>query len=143
MIAWGFMLALSVASANWDLACAIDSVARENPPLFVGDTDRKKTIAVLTAIAWHESNWRIDAVGDNGRSFGAFQRFNGSREYLTNPRLAAVEALRQVRESFRACWSLPVAERLSTYTRGKCSSVRGQELSRIRMQTAFRMWGAK
>lgn len=143
MIAWGYMLALSIAAANWDLACAIENVARENPPLFVGDADRRKTIAVLTAIAWRESAFKIDAVGDHGRSVGAFQRLNGPRLFLTDARSATVEALRQVRESFGACSWLPVSDRLALYARGNCRSERGRELSRDRMRLAVWLWGSK
>ncbi len=41
-------------------------------------------------------------------------------------------ALGRVRESVRACMHLPADERLSVYARGKCASVEGRRLSRIR-----------
>ena len=38
----------------------------------------------------------------------------------------------RIRESVAACRSLPVDERLAVYTRGRCSSVEGRRLSRVR-----------
>jgi len=44
----------------------------------------------------------------------------------------AAIALDRMRESIRACHSLPPPERLAVYARGSCSSAEGRRLSRIR-----------
>ena len=59
------------------LAMAIASRVEAAPPLFKGDDDRRRTSALLVAIAFRESSLRADAVGDHrgGKptSFCAFQ----------------------------------------------------------------------
>lgn len=41
-------------------------------------------------------------------------------------------ALARIRESLKACAALPAAEQLAAYARGRCSSVEGRRLSRVR-----------
>ncbi len=45
-------------------------------------------------------------------------------------------ALARIRESVTACASLPATERLAVYARGRCSSVEGRRLSRVRWVSA-------
>lgn len=45
-------------------------------------------------------------------------------------------ALARIRESLSACRSLPPAERLALYARGRCSSSEGRRLSRVRWVSA-------
>jgi hypothetical protein len=68
---------LAPACQQDQLADAIASRAEVEAPLFKGDEDRRKTSALLVAIAFRESSLRADAVGDHvaGKptSFCAFQ----------------------------------------------------------------------
>lgn len=126
-----------------EIATAI-STASNHDPLF---PHRKEgcaaTAAVLVAIAWHESNFRPNAVGDNGESLGLYQiqpptaKIDG--KLLLIPRNASYVAIDLVRTSFRQCKDKPWEERLSWYISsgyGCHRSEKIRELSRVRMQTA-------
>lgn len=96
----------------------------------------------LAAIAYRESTYHVDAVGDHGASYCAYQvhlpRGARTREGLSGPdlledvRACTREALRQLRASLHVCKRLPEAERLALYARGSCDSERGKKLSRDR-----------
>ena len=49
------------------LAEAIASRSEVEAPLFKGDDDRRRTAALLVAIAFRESSLHADAVGDHSR----------------------------------------------------------------------------
>ncbi len=130
------MLALQPASpwrATYETtANAIaETVAREEP-LFAGDLGRERTAALLVALAWHESTFRPDAVGDHGRSRGLFQV--QGRGALSDPQDAVKAALGMLRASFDACRARPLKERAAWYASGSCD--RGLRESRHRMQLA-------
>lgn len=129
----------------------------EEPPLFRGDDGAAKTAAALLALTRYESDWHLDV--DNGTTRGDGQRSwclgqilldkagaKTTPEGWTGPDLVAdrQKCLRRVlhmmRESFRACSSLPVEERLALYTRGNCASADGRKLSRSRMNLAFALF---
>lgn len=100
----------------------------------------------LAAIAYRESTYRLDAVGDHGSSFCAFQihlpRGARTRDGFRGPDLledahaCTREALRQLRASLRVCKALPESERMALYARGSCASERGRKLSRDRWWVA-------
>ena len=48
-------------------------VANAEPSLFAGEDGKAKTAALLLTIAFHESGWRADALGDGGKSCGIMQ----------------------------------------------------------------------
>jgi hypothetical protein len=99
----------------------------------------------LAAIAFRESTYKLDAVGDSGRSFCAYQlhlpggaKVDGKTgDALTKDARACTRgALKWLRWSLHACKSLPEAERIAGYARGRCESASGQRLSRDRWAQA-------
>lgn len=133
------------------LATAISSRAEAEAPLFKGDDDRKRTTALLVAMAFRESSLREDAVGDHVKgkptSFCAFQLHlpwgaksaeGWTGEDLTSdPDKCVAAAMRLLRESIRACPKHPLA----WYASGPagCESERAQRISRDRMALAQRL----
>jgi hypothetical protein len=94
--------------------------ASNHDPLFPEDKDgSRKTAAILVSLAWFESRFHPNAVGDNGRSFGLFQiqppTAKVESNILTNPRTASYIAVDLIRRSFQACAKRPYEERLSWY----------------------------
>lgn len=133
------------------LAEAIASRAEAEAPLFKGDDDRRRTTALLVAIAFRESSLHADAVGDRvaGKptSFCAFQLhlpwgaktaegWTGA-DLVEDPEKCVTAAMRLLRESMRACPSAPLA----WYAAGPsgCESVRAQRISRDRLSLAQRL----
>src|SRR4051812_47455969 len=105
------------------LASAIVSRVEAEEPLFKGDTDRRKTAALLVAIAFREGSLRPDAVGDHvgGKptSFCAFQihlpwgaktaeGWTGA-DLLEDPEKCVATAIHMLRASMRMCPSSPLA----------------------------------
>lgn len=141
-------IAADIVDVVWDDA---------EPPLFRGDAARERTATVLLGLTRYESDWHKDVDtgvtrGDHGRSWCIGQVLldaNGEKttaEGWTGPDLVADRkkclrvVLRMARESFRACSSLPVSERLALYARGSCDSEEGRRLSRTRMSLAFALF---
>lgn len=94
--------------------------AANHDPLFPEDKEGcKKTAAILIALAWHESRFQPNVVGDSGRSFGLYQiqppTANVQSNVLTNPKTASYIAIDLIRKSFQACEKRPYEERLSWY----------------------------
>lgn len=120
-----------VGTPNRELAFTIEEIAFN-----------RKEKSLLVAIARFEAGPRFaqDAIGDSGHSVGPFQRYDGPTSFLWNAHASAVEALRQLRESWTVCGSLPVEDRLSVYARGRVSD-RGRELSRSRVRLARKLGG--
>lgn len=143
MIALLFLLAsLRLAPASGDAL-----VARAELGQAVADVGATRYEAAwLAAIGFRESTFRVDAVGDHGSSFCAFQihlpRGARTREGLSGEDLTedahacAREALRQLRASLHVCKALPENERMALYARGSCASDRGRQLSRDRWWVA-------
>lgn len=102
-----------------EVAEAITQAANHDP-LFPEDKDGcRKTAAILVALAWHESRFQPNVVGDHGRSFGLYQiqppTAKVPSNVLTNPRTASYIAVDLIRQSFQACAKRPFEERLSWY----------------------------
>jgi len=142
---------LAPARQHDQLAEAIASRVEAEPPLFKGDDDRRRTSALLVAIAFRESSLRAGAVGDRvaGKptSFCAFQVHLpwGAKsaegwtglELAEDPEKCVTTAMHMLRDSIRACPSFPLA----TYAAGPpgCESPRAQRISRDRMAIAQRL----
>jgi hypothetical protein len=127
-----------------DVSAFAETVARfamEERPLFVGDEDRHKTVALLTAVAFRESSFQLSAVGDQGRSVCWMQILNGGKALLADGDACIRRGIVMLRESMTACAHLPSSERLSLYARGTCASADGRRLSRDRM--AVSQWAAR
>jgi len=116
-----------VAINQGEISTAIASAATQDP-LFEGELGGYKTAALLVALARHESGFRKDILGDHGRSVGLYQiqpptaRVN--LHLLTLPRDASFVAIDLIRQSFHACRTLPIWDRLAWYAQGKtaCTS---------------------
>lgn len=112
-----------------ELAAAIVSV-----------TDDEQEQRQLARIARFESNYRREvatcAVLGPQREVTAWQILPRAGEdaaaMCTSFVAGAAVALERVRESTCACHFLPPPERLAVYARGRCSSMEGRRLSRIR-----------
>jgi hypothetical protein len=119
-------------------ATAIASAALSAPPLFRDDATRMRTAALMTAVAFRESSFRNDAVGDHGRALCMFQLWDTSRDVLTDPELCARIALQRMRESMRACG---LDNALGIYAAGPhgCASPHAKRISRDRMAIAYRL----
>lgn len=122
------------------LATAIASVLDRKGPLLRDDADRRKTAALLVAIAYRESTLDVAAVGDNGRSFCAFQIHdsNGGTGALCDSAEACVErAYDTLKVSMRYDPQHPIA----FYARGPkgFASVEAQRISNDRMALAKKL----
>ncbi len=131
------------------IAGDIAEVVASEPPLFKGKVGRERTAALLLAVAFHESAWRLEvdtglSRGDAGRSCTLWQ-FNLGRgelcdELLQDRKKAVRKALDFVRRSQRACRG-PVENMLRVYASGSCE--RGQTASKTRVETAQRWFAAR
>lgn len=113
---------------------AVTAVVDAEPALFKDDPSKEKTAALLVAIGYRESSFKLDAVGDGGKSVCAFQIFGGRRELLTQPEACARTAFAILRESMRVCPAHPLA--VYAAGPGGCTSERAQRISRDRMALA-------
>lgn len=109
-------------------------------PLFADDADKKKTSSWLVAVAYRESSLRLDAVGDRGRSFCAYQiheTAGGTRALLTNADACVGKAFAMLQTSSQVCPAFPLA----WYAEGPrgCASPRAQRISNDRMWLAKRI----
>jgi len=89
-------------------------------PLFPQREDgAERTASILVSIAFHESRFHPNVIGDQGKSFGLFQIQPGTwkidAKTLLLPRTAASVAIDLVRKSFAQCRKRPWQERLSWY----------------------------
>lgn len=107
----------------------------EAEPVFTGDI--RRTIALDIAVAWFESRFQQDAVGDHGAAHGLYQVH---APLAATVREQTIVANRMMRESMRACRALPVEQRLSLYASGSCD--RGHKQSAWRMRLAERLFRA-
>jgi hypothetical protein len=153
LLAWVMAASSLLAPARHhdQLAEAIATRAEAEAPLFKGDDDRRKTSALLVAIAFRESSLRADAVGDHvaGKptSFCAFQihlpfgaktaeGWAGS-DLVEDPEKCVTIAMRMLRQSMQMCPAFPLA----FYAAGPvgCENARAQRISRDRLAIAQRL----
>ena len=109
-------------------------------PVFDGAYGVEKTIALDVSVAMFESTFNPNAVGDHGAAKGLYQVHGAMPE---NARQATVEANRMMRQSFKACRSRPLEERLAWYASGGatgCENPGGQKASRHRVGLALRLF---
>ena len=106
----------------------------------VAVTDDPQEQRQLAKIARYESSYSRDVAecrkkGSVGEvtSWQILARSDAERARLCiSLESDARVALARIRESVSACRSLPVEERLAVYARGRCHSVEGRRLSRVR-----------
>lgn len=128
------MLLLAPGRDHHELADAIERVTAEDGPVFAGPSGMQRTRALVVAVAYRESTFRLSAVGDGGHSVCAMQVWGGSRELLTDADACVREGLRRLRASVSQCPSHPVA--LYAAGPGGCSSSKAQRISFDRMHIA-------
>ncbi len=119
------------------IAHAIDEAVRLEEPLFTGEDGRRRTAALVVAVASRESTLRLDAVGDQGRSVCAMQIHGGKKSLLEDHVECIREGIRRLRVSVQTCKEYPIA----VYAEGPsgCQSARAQAISRDRMALAKRL----
>lgn len=105
----------------------------ESKPLF---SEPRKGAALLISLAWFESRFDVNAIGDHGKSFGLYQQqglgpINGAKRQT-------VIAIEQIRKSMRICANRPLVEMLGWYAAGGPNCDRGLRESRHRVLKA--MW---
>lgn len=128
-------------------------------PLLPGPRGRELTAAIILAVASAESNFELAVEdgrkrGDHGRAWCLMQvqpgqgivltedgTYRYARGGLDGPALARDRAacfragLHVLRDSMRACARLPLEDRLSVYTSGRCQV--GEPRARLRMRRAL------
>jgi hypothetical protein len=136
-----FVLAASSLLApgrdHTEIANAIAARVDAELPLFANDADKRRTAAYLVAIGFRESSLRLDAIGDHGRSFCAFQihqSSGGTPALLTDAGACVGKAFAMLRTSMQVCPGAPLA----WYASGPagCMNARAQRLSRDRISLA-------
>jgi hypothetical protein len=142
-----------------EIAQAVVDVAYdpEEAPLFGGKKARALTALTVLSVAFYESGFRKDvdlglgrhSRGDAGGSHCLMQRHIGRGKTaegwdgadLVADRTKCLRAgLHHIRLSMHACRKLPLADRLSVYTSGRCMA--DEPGARARMQTAW-TWGSR
>lgn len=102
-----------------EIAMSIVKAANEDP-LFPGHVaGAEATACILTALAWKESRFHANVIGDNGHSFGLYQiqppTSKTRGELLLLPVNASIIATGLIHQSFSECKNLPWTDRLSWY----------------------------
>lgn len=136
------MTQLAPGRDHGELGGAIARAVEANKPLFADDADRRRTASLLVAVAYRESTFVADAVGDKGKSFCAFQihrSAGGTPALLGDTDACVLTGLNLLRTSMRVCPSAPIAWYASG-PRG-CKSTRAQRISRDRMNLAAYLYG--
>ena len=134
------MTVLAPGRDHAELGAAIAKVVDAERPLFRDDADRRRTAALVVAVAFRESSLRADVVGDHGRSFCAMQihrSSGGSPALLEDAEACSRTGVAMLRASSRVCSAHPVA----WYAAGPrgCASPRAQRISRDRVALARRL----
>lgn len=142
MIAWVLALMVLLAPrapwrASYETTAAGMVEGAIAVPVFSGPRAIERTLALDVAVAFFESTFRVDAVGDHGAAKSLYQVHGAMPE---DARAATVEANRLMLQSFRACRGLPLEERLAWYASGGadgCSNEAGRQASRHRVGLAL------
>ena len=139
-----FVMAACVSLApgrdHTELGGAIARAVLDEPALFRNDESKLKTASLLVAVAYRESSLKLDAVGDHGRSFCAYQiheSSGGTKALLTDADACVRKGLSMLRESMRICPAHPIAFYASGP--GGCDNARAQRISRDRMAIAAKL----
>lgn len=139
VLAW--MLSLAPNRDHSELAGAIVRAVEAEAPLFKGDADKRKTAALLVAVAFRESSLMLAAVGDKGQSFCAMQihrTSGGGPALLTDADACVRRGMALLRASVRLCPRAPVAWYAAGGT-AACSNERAIRISNDRMALARRL----
>lgn len=131
------MLSLAPGRDHSRLGNAIAREVSRVDALFADDADRRRTASLVIAVAFRESSFIHDAVGDKGQSFCAMQihrSSGGTPELLEDTDACIRTAMTLLRTSIRVCRPHPIA----WYASGPsgCTNERAQRISRDRMALA-------
>lgn len=131
------------------LASAMAARVDAEPPLFKNDPDKKKTAALLVAVAFREGSLRASVKGDKNKAgkFTSFCTFQVNvqpgqktpegwtgEELAEDPNKCVAVAMRMMRESMRMCPDHPIA--FYAEGPGACESERAKRISYDRMWLA-------
>ena len=108
--------------------------AKEIAAAIAGVAPERDTAALMTVYAAYESSNQKCAIGDQGRSAGAWQLQYVPREVACDPARAASVWLSLARDASGRCLSSPPDDRLSVLTGGSCT--RGVLVARSRARIA-------
>ncbi len=114
---------------------AIAGVVASELPLFKGDEDRRRTAALVVAIAFRESGFDNRARSKTNDS--CMMQINRRPDLADDPAACVRVGLTMLRESMRMCPAFPVAFYASGP--GACTNERAQRISRDRMAIARRL----
>lgn len=103
------MTALAPGRDHAALGNAIATVLAEEAPLYTDDADRRRTAALVVAVAFRESTFRNDVVGDGGHSVCAMQIYDGPRYLLDEPEACIRWGVKMLRQSIKVDREHPVA----------------------------------
>jgi hypothetical protein len=107
--------------------------------MFAEDPEKRRTAALVLAVAYRESGLRLSARGDNGHSYCAMQindSSGGTPAMLTDADACVTAGVRLLRQSLRVCAAHPVA----WYARGpRWDTEEARRISRDRMALAARL----
>lgn len=132
------MLAVAPGRDHSELGGAILRAVEAEYALFKDDGDKRKTAALLVAVAFRESSLTLGAIGDQGHSVCAMQIYGGSRALLTDADACVRKGLAMLRVSVRVCPKAPVAHYAVGGT-AACSNARAIRISNDRMALARRL----
>ncbi len=105
--------------AYGEIAAAMTKASNEDPLFPEHEAGSEATASILVALAYQESRFHPNVIGDGGKSFGLYQiqpptaKVDGS--LLLVPMNASFIAIDLIRSSFRHCEARPWPERLSWY----------------------------
>jgi len=133
LAAMRFLAPLRPVSALQPQADALESVIRDEGPIFAGQDGDLRTAATMVAIGYRESTFTLSARGDlDGVSVCTYQIMGGSKSLLADAAACTRAAYALLRASVRACPGKPV----SAYAAGRCGTAQGDRISDDRMRLA-------
>lgn len=139
LVIW-ILAACAYLSPGKDHTLVAEAMARAittERPLFADDTDRTKTAALVTTIAFYEGSLKPVVLGDRNASFCTMQIHSssgGTSALNTDLDACFRKGIQMLRESMAMCESFPVA----FYARGPkgCTDQHAQRISNHRLYEA-------
>lgn len=135
---------------TYDETAQVISRVAADSPLFTGDDGPRKTAALLVSVAWFESTFKPDALGDKGKSVCLFQIHESNHkslgvtrdELLTNRETCVRTGRKLMQISFGVCRDRPVEDHLGQYAAGgsTCGGSKGEGLRESRHRVWRGQW---
>jgi hypothetical protein len=129
------MLQLAPGRDHTETATVIARVVLAERPLFAYDEARRKTAALVVAVAFRESSFRNDVVSET-RDYCLVQ-IHGRPDLAQDVDACVRVGITMLRESMRMCPVHPIAFYASGP--GGCTNARAQRISRDRVTLARRL----